>query len=283
MIKIGTCVKGEEIVSVLPEIISSGYEAIEIYFAMGLKDTDLKELAKKTKEIIKDSGVEIASIGIYVNPLQYESQRKEVEECIDNANLFGAKVVSTFAGAIADTPVFATIPKFKEVFGELVKRAESNGVKIGIENAHMNGFWYRPTCNIGFCPKAWEMMFDAVPSEALGLTWEPSHQIEQFIDVYDQLESWMHKIVHVHGKDGRINKEFVSKYGAWFGQHYCDHKFPGLGDSDWRKIISILSQGDYKGAITIEGFHDAEYNGEREMAGQKMALEYLKKCRCGIN
>ena len=96
MIKIGTCVKGEEIVSVLPDIINSGYESVEIYFETGLKDTDLKELAKKTNEIIKDSGVEIASIGIYVNPLQYESQCKEVEECIDNANLFGAPSLTVY-------------------------------------------------------------------------------------------------------------------------------------------------------------------------------------------
>jgi len=97
---------------------------------------------------------------------------------------YGAGVVSTFAGAIEGIPVFESMDKFQEVFGKLVKRAEANGVKIGIENAHSNGFWYRATNNIGFCPNAWEMMFDRVQSDALGLTWEPSHQIEQFIDVY---------------------------------------------------------------------------------------------------
>ena len=51
------------------------------------------------------------------------------------------------------------------------------------------------------------MMFDAVDSDALGLTWEPSHQIEQLIDIYAQLETWGSRIVHVHGKDGKIDKE----------------------------------------------------------------------------
>ncbi len=122
-------------------------------------------------------------------------------------------------------------------------------------------------------------MFDAVPSNALGLTWEPSHQIEQFIDIYAQLEKWLNKIVHVHGKDGKLNRQFISEYGAWFGQHYCDHKFPGLGDSDWEKIISILSNGNYNGDITIEGFHDVEFKGENELLGQVAALNHLKKCR----
>ena len=122
-------------------------------------------------------------------------------------------------------------------------------------------------------------MFEAVPSSTLGLTWEPSHQLEQFIDIYEQLEVWLPRVVHVHGKDAKLDKEFIAKYGAWFGQHYCDHKFPGLGDSDWRKIVSILRKGNYQGTIDIEGFHDPEFQGEREMEGQKMALDYLKRCR----
>lgn len=279
MIKIGTCVKGEELLTVLPIVITAGFESIEVYFDAGLKDIDLKELSLRAKEIAGNNNIEFSSIGIYVNPLQYEEQRKEVEECIKYAGCFGAKVVSTFAGAVENAPVFVSIPKFKEVFGELTKMAEANGVKIGIENAHMNGFWYRATCNIGFCPGAWELMFDAVPSDALGLTWEPSHQIEQFIDVNAQLEAWLPKIVHVHGKDGKIDKQFVSKYGAWFGQHYCDHKFPGLGDSDWVKILSVLSDKGYSGSVNIEGFHDPEFIGEREMEGQINALNHLKKCR----
>ncbi|MGN1198808.1 MAG: sugar phosphate isomerase/epimerase family protein [Acetatifactor sp.] len=279
MIRIGTCVKGEELIKVLPGVIASGFESVEIYFDSGLKNMDLAQLAYQAKEIIRDSGVEFSGIGIYVNPLQEDNSRKEIEECIDKAKLFGAKVVSTFAGAIENAPVFAAIPRFKDVFGELTKRAEANGIRIGIENAHMNGFWYGAKCNIGYCPGAWELMFEAVPSSTLGLTWEPSHQLEQFIDIYEQLEVWLPRVVHVHGKDAKLDKEFIAKYGAWFGQHYCDHKFPGLGDSDWRKIVSILRKGNYQGTIDIEGFHDPEFQGEREMEGQKMALDYLKRCR----
>lgn len=123
------------------------------------------------------------------------------------------------------------------------------------------------------------MMFDAVPSAALGLTWEPSHQLEQFIDVYDQLERWTPRIVHIHGKDAKIDTAHVRQYGAWFGQHYCDHRFPGLGDSDWARIMAQLVRGGYTGNITIEGFHDPVYCGAREMEGQINALRYLQECR----
>ena len=278
MLRIGTCVKAENLISELPLVIQNGFESVEIYFDRGLQGIDLIKLSEKAKEISQDR-IAFSCIGIYVNPLQNEKERQEVAKCIDSAKLFGTDVISTFAGAITGVPVFAAIDKFKEVFGELTKRAEANGVKIGIENAHSNGFWYSPTNNIGFCPSAWELMFDAVNSDSLGLTWEPSHQIEQFIDVYAQLDEWAGKIVHIHGKDGKLDMDYIKKYGAWFGQHYCDHRFPGMGDSDWAKLIKQLTEKGYKGDIAIEGFHDPIYNGEREMEGQLLALNYLKKCR----
>lgn len=40
-----------------------------------------------------------------------------------------------------------------------------------------------------------------------------------------------------------------------------------------------LKESGYEGDIVIEGFHDHVYRGEREMEGQLLALDYLKKCR----
>lgn len=278
-IKIGTCVKGNELLSVLPQIIEYGFETVELYFNETLAGMDFTEVSKRAKELIGDSGVEITSIGLYCNPLQYEEQRKELEYCIENAHLFGADVVGTFAGAISGKNVDDTIPDFQKVFQELVKRAEAANVKIGIENAHMYGHWYNPTCNIGFSVRAWEKMFDAVDSAHLGLEWEPSHQIGQLVDPIAQLEKWVPKIVHVHGKDAKLDKEAISKYGIWFGERYCVHRFPGLGECDWSEIMRILSEYGYDGDICIEGFHDPVYCGEKEMEGQRNALEYLKMCR----
>ncbi len=278
-ITIGTCVKGNEILTVLPQVIKAGFESIELYYVVSLEGADFVELSKRVNYIIGDSNLSVSSIGLYCNPLQYEEQRKELEYCIENAHLFNAKVIGTFAGAYEGKTVDEAMPKFKEVFGELAKRAEANGVKIGIENCPMNGYWYRNTTNIGFCPKAWEMMFDAVDSSSLGLEWESSHQMEQFIDPMEQLKTWLPKIVHVHGKDANIDWKYIKKYGAWFGSNYSVHRFPGMGDNNWEEIISILSQGGYCEDIAIEGFHDPIYCGDKEFEGQVLALQYLKDCR----
>jgi sugar phosphate isomerase/epimerase len=280
-IKIGTCIQGKNILSWLPHIIESGFESMQLYYNVSLEGTDFVELAKQVNEIIGDSGVEISSIGLYCNPIQYEEQRKELEYCIDHAHLFNAKVISTFAGALEGKSVYEAMPHFKKVFGELTRRAEANNVKIGIENCPMYGFWYSATSNIGFCPAAWEMMFNEVPSESLGLEWEPSHQLEQLIDPIPQLKQWLPKIVHIHGKDASIDMDMVRKHGILSNANYCQHRTPGFGDTDWRKIISILRQGGYESDICIEGFHDPVYSGDWEMTGQLHALQYLKWCRGG--
>lgn len=136
-IKIGTCLKGQEILTRLPEIIQAGFETVELYFPETLGGIDFVETSKRVEEILGDTGVAVSSIGLYFNPLQQEEQRKELEYCIDHAHLFHAGIVCTFAGALSGRSVEDAMPKYKEVFGELSKRAEAKNVKIGLENAHM--------------------------------------------------------------------------------------------------------------------------------------------------
>lgn len=278
--KIGTCIRGSHILGDLSNAIKLGFDTVELYFNNTLGGTNLVELSKQMREVIGDSGVTVSGIGLYCNPLMSERAQTELHNCMKYAHLFGTDCIGTFAGAISGSSVEYSLPKFKEVFTELVRAAEENNVRIGIENAHMYGHWYSATCNIGFCPRAWEMMFHEVPSERLGLEWEPSHQLAQLIDPIPQLKKWLPKIVHVHGKDAKLDKKHIRKYGIWFGESYCDHRFPGKGESDWAEIISILQEGGYRGDITVEGYHDPIYCGETELDGQKLALDYLRRC-CG--
>lgn len=278
--KIGTCIRGNHILEDLSNAIKLGFDTVELYFNDTFGDTDLVELSKQMREVIGDSGVTVSAIGLYCNPLMSEHAREELQDCMKYAHLFGTDCICTFAGALSGNSVEYSLPKFKEVFTELVKTAEENNVRIGIENAHMYGHWYAATCNIGFCPRAWELMFNEVPSERLGLEWEPSHQLEQLIDPIPQLKKWLPKIIHVHGKDAKRNKKQIREYGIWFGESYCVHRFPGKGEMDWAEIISLLQEGGYQGDITVEGYHDPIYCGETELDGQKMALDYLRRC-CG--
>lgn len=174
-----------------------------------------------------------------------------------------------------------SIGRFKEVFGELAKKAESHGVRLAFENCDMGGNWKKGDWNIAHNPVAWEMMFDALPNENLGLQWEPCHQMVSLIDPMTQLKKWAKKIFNVHGKDATIDWDIIKQFGIDGPKRFAWHRTPGFGDSNWTDIISILRMNDYQGSIDIEGYHDAVYKGEWELTSQVHSLNYLKQCRGG--
>lgn len=280
-ILIGTCIPGDRAEEWIPHMIDAGYESVSINFHMSLGDVALEELAPRVKDALGDSGVKVGSLGFYCNPLQFKEHRATLEHFIDVAELFDTNIVSTFAGALEGKTVEEAIPAFGEVFGDLTKRAEDKNVKIAIENCTMGGNWQHPTCNIGFNPRAWGMMFNEVNSDNIGLEWEPAHQMVQLIDPITQLRKWAPKIVHVHGKDATVDKEAVRRLGVLGAHEFAVHRMPGFGDTNWRDIFSILRSVGYESDVCVEGYHDPIYCDEWEMTAQIHALNYLKWCRGG--
>lgn len=280
-IKIGTCIPGNKVDTMLKGLAQYGFETFSLNFHMELGGIDLKELAEKSKQILDGTDKKITTVGLYCNPLQNPEHKQNLEYVIDNAYLFGAEYVGTFAGALEGQPVTDALPKFKEVFSELAKRAEDKGLKLVIENCPMGGTFKKATCNIGFNPMAWDLMFDAVPDKNLGLEWEPTHQMCQLIDPMPQLDMYKDRILHIHGKDATVDMDHVRRYGIAKTGTFAYHRFPGFGDCDWRNIIFKLRKNGYSGDICIEGYHDAVYKDEWELTGQLHALNYLKWCRGG--
>ena len=73
------------------------------------------------------------------------------------------------------------------------------------------------------------MMFNEVPSAAIGLEWEPCHHIGSFVDPIPQLKKWLPKIIHVHGKDAMIDWNIVREAGIRGGNQYTWNRHPGFG------------------------------------------------------
>jgi len=217
------------------------------------------------------------------------------QEAIDNAHLFDCDIVAGFTGRIRGKAIHESIPRFKEVWSKLADRAHKKNVRIAFENCDMGGTWQTGDWNIAHNPTAWQLMFDAVPGDHVGLEWEPCHQMVSLIDPMPQLKEWGHKIIHVHGKDASIDWDTIKKHGIHstlakeitlpggreMPRPYVFHRTPGFGDSNWTDIISELRRIGFTGSIDIEGWHDPIYQGELEMTGQVHALNHLKHCRGG--
>ena len=284
-IRIGTLVNGKDAVRIISQILPYGFESFSITFWQTTGGINLSETAKRIREIIDEKNIIISSVTVFGNALTGTGDNFDTlaswERLIDNAHLFGTDLVTGFTGRLTDRPIPESIPKFKEIYGELAKRAADKGVKLAFENCSMGGSWYGGDWNIAHNPAAWELMFDALPDDNLGLQWEPCHQLVKFIDPIPQLRKWVKKIFSVHGKDATVAWDIIREYGKDGPMQYCWDRTPGFGDSDWVNIISILRMDGYKGTIDIEGFHDPVYQGELEYTGQVYGLNYLKQCRGG--
>lgn len=284
-IKIGTLIGSIEAERVIPQIIDYGFETYSLTFWQTTGSTDLAELAKKVRSFTDPKGITISSLSMFGNPLTGTGENADTlagwERIIDIAHLFGTNLVTGFTGRIVDQPIPESIPAFKKVFGELVRRAKDKGVRIAFENCDMGGTWERGDWNIAHNPAAWELMFNAIPEDNIGLQWEPCHQMVSLIDPIPQLKKWVNKVFNVHGKDCTIEWDVIKEYGVHGSKQFAWHRTPGFGDTDWVRVISVLRGAGYDGSIDIEGWHDPVYRGELEYTGQLHALRYLKQCRGG--
>nr|WP_256208682.1 sugar phosphate isomerase/epimerase [Paenibacillus sp. CF384] len=283
-IRIGTLVNGSTAAKVIPQIIPHGFESFGLTFWQTTQGTDLQELARQVREQLAERDIVISTLGVFGNPLTGAGDNHDTlaswERLIDAAEAFGTDLVTGFTGRMPGS-IDESMTRFGEVFGELTKRAESRGVRIAFENCDMGGTWGRGEWNIAHNPTAWEMMFNTVQADNIGLQWEPCHQMVSLIDPIPQLRKWTSKIFNVHGKDATIAWDVVKEYGIHGPREFVWHRTPGFGDSNWTDIISILRQAGYKGSIDIEGWHDPVYKNELEMTGQVHGLNYLKRCRGG--
>jgi len=285
-IRIGTLVNANPTSpDYIRQILPHGFESFSLTFWQKLGGTDLKALAGGVRKALGDSGAVISSVCCFGNPLEGreidEQTRDGWRKLIDSAHLFGCDLVCGFAGRLIGKPINESMKRFKEVFGTLAKRAADAGVRLAFENCDMGGTWASGDWNIAHDPTAWEMMFNEVPADNIGLEWEPCHQMVSLIDPIAQLRKWVGKVFHVHGKDATVMWDVVREYGIHGPKRFAYHRTPGFGDSNWTDIITILRQAGFVGSIDIEGWHDPVYRGELEMTGQVHGLNYLKQCRGG--
>ncbi|MEI6218757.1 MAG: sugar phosphate isomerase/epimerase [bacterium] len=284
-VRIGTLASADGGANYIRQMMPHGFESFSITFWQKIGNIDLKKLATELKETLGDSGIVISSVSIFGNPLESTPADKETlagwETLIDNAHLFGTDLVTGFSGRLRDKPIDQSVKQYGIVYGPLAKRAADKGVRLAFENCDMGSTWQSGDWNMAQYPAAWELMFNEVPANNIGLQWEPCHQMVKLIDPMPQLRKWAKKIFSVHGKDASIHWDIIREYGITGPKQWAFHRTPGFGDSNWTDIISELRQQGFKGSIDIEGWHDPVYRGDLETTGQVHGLNYLKKCRGG--
>ena len=247
-----------------------------------LSKTKIKEI----RDILERNGVGISGLGYYPNPL--EADRKNagryvthIKKVIDAADKLELRNVNTFIGKDHQSSVEDNFKRFRKVWPPIVKHAEKRGVKIGIENCPMfftNDEWPGGK-NLASSPAIWRRMFKEIPSANFGLNYDPSHLVWQFMDYIKPIYEFKNRIFHVHIKDAKVLREKLDDVGILATPlSFHRPKLPGLGDVDWGKFFSALTDIGYTGAACVE-VEDRSYEGPLQVRKKSLvqSREYLKQ------
>jgi sugar phosphate isomerase/epimerase len=234
--------------------------------------TDLTEdRAVEINGLIADAGVAISGLGYYPNPLAPDEEAAQVyiehiKDVIRGAKMLGVDVVNTFIGRDWAKSVDENWPRFQKVWPPLIQFAEDHGVMIAIENCPMaftEDEWPGGK-NLAGSPAVWRRMFSDIQSDWFGLNYDPSHLVWQQMDYLKPLREFADKLFHVHAKDVRVDRHRLDEVGIMATPlEFHTPKLPGLGEIDWGKFFSVLTDTGYEGPVCIE-VEDRAYEGSLE-------------------
>jgi sugar phosphate isomerase/epimerase len=255
----------------------------------GVTHVDVAELddgaAGRIRALVDRHGVSISGLGYYPNPLAPDPAEARVYvehlECVMRAaRLLGVPQVNSFVGRDWTKSVDSQWPRFLETWRPLVAYAEQCGVRVGIENCPMLFSWdeWPGGKNLATSPAIWRRMFADIPSASFGLNFDPSHFVWQQMDYLKPLREFRARLFHVHAKDARVDRDRLDDAGVLATPlEFHRPKLPGLGDVDWGRFFSVLSDTGYDGAVCVE-VEDRAYEGSLETRKQalRQSLRYLR-------
>jgi len=219
----------------------------------------------------KQKNVFISALGYYPNPLDPDTEKAEyyrehLKTLIRAAAKVGVPVVNTFIGRDPAKNTTDNLKTYAEVWPGIVKIAEENNVKIGIENCPMffsNDEWPGGK-NLATTPAIWDKMFAIIPSPVLGINYDPSHLVWQMMDHIKPIYDYKDRLHHIHLKDAKVYADKLNRVGIMANPlEYHSPKLPGLGDVNWRAFFAALTDVRYRGPVCIE-VEDKAYEGSIE-------------------
>ncbi len=243
-----------------------------------------KTLGDDIKGGLAERGIEISGLGYYPNPLHADADHRDevnghLKKVITAAGTMGISVVNTFLGGDRALNVDENWARAQDLFAPIVNHAKEVGVTLCFENSPMifsNDEWPGGH-NIAYSPKIWRRIFEEW-DEDVGMNFDPSHLIWQFIDQTRFINEFGPRMAHVHAKDVMIDSDGLYENGTMsVGMGWQIPRLCGLGDVDWHSFFSALYRAGYDGPIIIE-HEDRLFEGadEKIKRGFALARDVLK-------
>ena len=234
----------------------------------------------------REKGVEISSLAFYPNTMDGNLDKREatvehLKNVIRASAKLGINMVTTFIGRDQMKTVEENLELVKEVWPPIISLAEECNVKVAIENCPMlfGAEQWPGGQNLMTTSAIWRKIFNILPSKNLGINYDPSHFVWQMIDYIKPIYEFKDKIFHVHYKDIKLYLDRLQECGIMaYPLDFMSPKLPGLGDVDWGKYVSALTDIGYDGYTCIE-IEDKAFEGTKEKVEDSLVLSqrYLKQ------
>lgn len=246
-----------------------------------LDDAAIAQIRQK----IASAGITVSSLAcdgnhIDPDPAAREKQNSFAIKCIELCGKMGIPAIGGQSGTMRGRPLQEQVNEIVKVYTEkYFPVCERNKVRILWEP-------YQGGPNIATGPVGWEALFKAFPSNApIGLQFDPSHLVWQFMDPVQAARDYVDKIYDVHLKDTEILWHIVRKGGIVpvNNARWWRFRVPGYGSVPWKEFFSVLAEAGYTGSMNIENedefYYPAYQNGdftENFKRGFRVAHEFLK-------
>jgi sugar phosphate isomerase/epimerase len=218
--------------------------------ATSITDSQIQEV----KSTLTKAGMHVSAFQITMNHIDGNPERRARQntyfvKAIELAGKLGVPYIGTASGKDPAKPFHQQVDEIVRVYNEKYFRAcEENHVRILWEP------WPEGP-NIATSPVGFAALFKGFgDSPYVGLQYDPSHLVRQFMDPIQTARDFADKIYDVHLKDteilwpvlraGGINP--VDKASWW------RYRIPGMGSISWRDFFSVLQDAGYQGAMSVE-------------------------------
>ena len=242
--------------------------------------------ARHVLDYAAQHGVEISALAFYPNTMDGDLEKRaaniaHLETVIRASAKLGVNLVTTFIGRDQTKSVEDNLALVAQVWPPIIALAEELGVKIAIENCPMlfgRDQWPGGQ-NLMTTPVIWHKVFDILPSPNLGINYDPSHFVWQMIDYIKPIYEFKDKIFHVHYKDIKLFQDKLERVGVMaYPLDFMSPKLPGLGDVDWGRFVSALTDIRYDGFTCIE-VEDKAFEGSAAavLDSLRLSKRYLEQ------
>ncbi len=247
-----------------------------------LDDDNIKEI----KDICLKNEVEISSLAFYPNNLDGNLEKRKynlnhLKKVIKASALLDINLVTTFIGRNQFKTIEDNIEEFKKEWPSIIDFASENKVKIAIENCPMlfDDSQWPGGQNMFTSVVIWRKLFEIIDSPYFGINFDPSHFIWQQMDYISPIYEFKDKMFHIHFKDIKISKDKLKEVGVLaYPLDYMLPKIPGLGDVNWSKFVSALTDIGYNGYACVEVEDRAfEKSLDDKFASLKLTKNYLNQ------